>query len=97
MLWKSAPTILNPTALNRRGARENIDAIASVLARPPPRLRMKPGPGNVPANNEPRTTRISVTMTAARVPQRKMAVIVIMFARPSLIHGIGEGSKVSNP
>ena len=63
-LWNSAPMILIPVALNTRGIDASASHMARVLAVPPPRLSRKEGPRKVPENREPRTTRISVTMTA---------------------------------
>ncbi len=44
--------------LNNLGVIDKTKPMARVLATPPPRLRIKAGPRNVPVNNEERITLI---------------------------------------
>jgi len=87
---------LRPTGPNSRGTRESIKPMASMLERPPPMLRIKPGPRNEPEKREAIITRTSVTIIADLNPNRIKVVMVMMFARPTLSHGIGIGIRLSN-
>lgn len=96
-LWEKAPITLMPITPNSLGDRSNTSPIAIVLAIPPPRLRMKAGPRNVPVNKETTIILIRVTVTAGRKPYKSKVMSVMMFARPSLSQGTGVGSKLSKP
>ncbi len=47
---------------------EKVSPIAAVLETPPPKLKTKEGPRNVPVNREAKITLISVTVIAVRKP-----------------------------
>jgi len=70
--------------------------MARMLETPPPMLRINPGPRNEPEKSEARTTRISVTIIADLKPKRMKVVMAMMFARPTLSHGMGMGIRLSN-
>ena len=83
MLLDTAPATLNPMMLNRLPDMRYSTPMPSALARAPGRLKINMG--NVP--NMPASKHLkSATPAAALIPYNTRAMMVAMFANPSLSH-----------